>query len=82
MRFKVQRTLLDNSTRPPFADSAVGANAVQAKDSDWHVEIADLDALLAFTLQHGELVTGTDGVDHYIEIYDADRESREGERTS
>jgi hypothetical protein len=29
---------------------------------------------MAFTAVHGELVIGTDGVDHYLEIYDGRRE--------
>jgi len=75
MRFKVQRTLLADPTLQPFTDSFAAPNAMQRGEDDaWYVEIADLAALLAFALRHGELVIGTDGVDHYIEIYDAARE--------
>lgn len=75
MRFKVQRTFLHDTTQQPFATSAAGPNATQRNDDGtWYVEIADLAELMAFTLEHGELVVGTDGVEQYIEIYDAKRE--------
>jgi hypothetical protein len=77
MRFKVRRTVLEDPTLRPYANSADGPNAVQrGEDEFWYVEIPDLPALLEFTNVHGELVIGTDGIDHYIEIYDAKREGK------
>jgi len=75
MRFKVQRTVLDNPTLRPYADSAAGPNPGQRGQDDWwYVEIETLADLLAFTEAHGELVIGSHGTDHYLEIYDARRE--------
>jgi hypothetical protein len=75
MRFKVQRTLLADPTLRPFANGTEGPNPIQGGDDRWwYVEIATLEELMAFTEQHGELVIGTDGTDHYLEIYDSSRE--------
>ena len=75
MRFKVQRTMLEDATQLPYANTPPGPNPVQRGEDDaWYVDIADLADLLAFALRHGELLIGTDGVEHYIEIYDGKRE--------
>ena len=75
MRFKVQRTVLDDPTLRPYPDSTSGPNPIQrGEDGWWYVEISTLADLMAFTAVHGELVIGTDGVDHYLEIYDGRRE--------
>ena len=75
MRFKVQRTVLDDPTLRPYPDSTSGPNPIQRGEDDrWYVEISTLADLMAFTAVHGELVIGTDGVDHYLEIYDGRRE--------
>lgn len=75
MRFKLKRTLLNNPTLRPYADSATGPNPVQRGEEDWwYVELTTLAELLAFARAHGELVIGTDGTDHYLEIYDGRRE--------
>ena len=78
MRFKVQRTLLDNPALRPYANSVAGPNPLQLGDEDWwYVEIATLAELIAFAAVHGELVIGTDGTNHYLEIYDGRREEYE-----
>jgi hypothetical protein len=75
MRFKVQRTLLENPTLKPYRNGVAGPNAVQRGEEDyWYVEIPDLEALIEFSQVHGELVIGSDGFDHYLEIYDTRRE--------
>jgi len=82
MRFKVQRTLLNDPTVRPYVDNAAGPNPVQRGEEDWwYVEISTLAELLAFARTHGELVIGTDGTDHYLEIYDGRREEVDGSQT-
>jgi len=82
MRFKVKRTFLDDPTQLPFSVNGASEGATQrGEDGAWYVDIADLPQLMAFALQHGELILGTDGTDSYIEIYDADREGETSDGT-
>ncbi len=76
MRFKVKRTWLDDPTARPYTDTPAGPNPAQpGQHSEWYVDLPSLDALMAFVLEHGGLVVGTDGGEHYLELYDAYRES-------
>jgi hypothetical protein len=76
MKFKVKRTALDDPTARPYADAGPDPTPPRTPlDPGWTVEIDSLDALMAFVLQHGEVILGTDGTEAYLEIYDAYRES-------
>jgi hypothetical protein len=64
-------------TMMPASQSAIasGHQTSNLMWSEWPVEVCWLERLFHFVRVHGQTVVGKVGIDHYTEIYDADRET-------